>query len=132
MPIRSPIAIRGSRAPGSRARTSIGPSTSELPFSGSPMPSACVSLPGPEQSSPSRATPRRARIVSIPALIRSVCPIGSCSGNSRVATFAPSTATALVASTAWSSKNVPRATRKLRTSSQDGVVPNRRVLTFVP
>src|SRR5215211_880123 len=53
IPIRSPMTTRGSPDPGSRVSTSIGPSTSELPFSDRPMPSACVSLPGPEQSSSS-------------------------------------------------------------------------------
>ncbi len=37
MPIRSPITTRGSREPGSRVSTSIGPSTSELPFSERPI-----------------------------------------------------------------------------------------------
>ena len=54
MPTRLPVTMRGSAAPRRGASTSIGPSTSELPFSDRPMPSACVSLPGPEQSSSGR------------------------------------------------------------------------------
>ena len=52
IPIRGPVTY-GSRSP---ARMRIGPSTSDVSFSVSSIPSACVSLPGPLQSSPA---PRR-------------------------------------------------------------------------
>ena len=64
-------------APGSRSRTSIGPSSSELPFSDSPIPSAWVSLPGPSRgrsvalhAAPPRASPRCRR----PARARGSAP----------------------------------------------------------
>ena len=44
--MRSPSTIRGARAAGSRACSSIGPSTSELPFSSRPMPERLGELAG--------------------------------------------------------------------------------------
>ena len=81
---------RPARAPSS----SIGPSTSELPFRGSPMPSACVSLPGPEQRSSARARPRRWRISSTP----------STGSSARISTAAP---TPSPSATAFSSEWIP-------------------------
>ena len=94
MPTRSPATTRGWRAPGSRVSSSIGPSTSELPFRDSPMPSACVSLPGPEQSSSARSRPRRARITSMP----------STGSSARIRTAAP---TPSGSATAFSSEWIP-------------------------
>ncbi len=67
IPTRSPQRIRGSRQAGPRGWMTSGPAARSRPLSRSSTPSACVSLPGPEQSSSSRCTPRRARIRSIPA-----------------------------------------------------------------
>ena len=44
------------------ARCVIGPRTRSEPLSSSSIPSACVSLPGPEQRSSRRSSPRRARM----------------------------------------------------------------------
>ena len=94
IPIRSPITMRGSREPGSRVSTSIGPSTSDVPFRDRPMPSAWVSLPGPEQSSSSPATLRRSRIMSIP----------STGSSARTSTAAPTPSSS---ATAFSSEWTP-------------------------
>jgi hypothetical protein len=94
IPTRSPTTMRGSRAPRSRASTSIGPSISELPFIGRPIASACVSFPGPEQSSSSRLTRRRSRISSTP----------STGSSARISTAAPTPSSS---ATAFSSEWIP-------------------------
>ncbi len=73
MPMRVPTVIAGSRQAPVRAPIRTGPRASEVPLSCRRMPSACVSLPGPEQSSESRTgcspiDPRRSRIRSSPAV----------------------------------------------------------------
>ena len=58
MPMRSPVTMRGAPARRPAARGSrIGPSSSELSLSERPIPSAWVSLPGPEQSASSALQP---------------------------------------------------------------------------
>ena len=57
---------RRRRQPGARGSMRIGPSSSDVRLSSRPIPSACVSLPGPLQRSSSRATRRRARMTSMP------------------------------------------------------------------
>ena len=66
IPIRSSTVIAGSRQPDGRSEITIGPSMRSVPLCSSSMPSACVSLPGPEQSAVTVSIPRRARIASIP------------------------------------------------------------------
>ena len=71
MPMRVPIDTAGSRQDPLRGPMRTLPRASEVPFSSSRMPSACVSFPGPEQRSRSRAwrpatRPRRLRISSMP------------------------------------------------------------------
>src|ERR1700733_7939221 len=84
IPTRVPTATSGSRQLAARPRMRTGPRDSEVPFSSSQMPSACVSLPGPEQRSRSRAglppmSPRLTRI----------CPILSSGASARISTAAP-------------------------------------------
>ena len=56
MPMRGPVATATSRQPSSRSRSSNGGSASGARFISSPIPSASVSFPGPEQSSRARIT----------------------------------------------------------------------------
>ncbi len=83
MPTRSPTARVSGRSPSPGGSSSMGPSpSSELPFSSRPIPSACVSLPGPEQSWWMSSRWRRSRIRSTPstgssALIRTAAPTPS-------------------------------------------------------
>ena len=59
MPTRVPSTTAGSSHRSERGPMRTGPLASELPFAASEMPSACVSLPGPEHRSSRRETPRR-------------------------------------------------------------------------
>ena len=80
------------RRPGRRGSTSIGPPTSDVSFSDSPIPSACVSFPGPEHRSTSRSSPRRSRIRSMP----------STGSSARISTAAPTPSSSDTAfSSAW-------------------------------
>ena len=66
IPIRGPsISSIGGQSAGGGS-IAIGPRTRSEPLSSSSIPSACVSLPGPEQRSSRRSSPRRARIRSTP------------------------------------------------------------------
>ena len=68
------------------------PDVETVPFSSSPMPSACVSLPGPEQSSSMAKRPRRSRISSMPS-------VGS---SARISAAAPTpSGSATAFSSAW-------------------------------
>ena len=79
IPIRLLAAISGSRHAGGRRAITTGPTDRSQPLSTSSIPSAWVSLPGPEHRSSSRSTPRRARISSIP----------STGSSARISTAAP-------------------------------------------
>ena len=79
IPIRVPVTIAGSSQPGGRGAIRSGPRTRSVALSPSPIPSACVSFPGPEQSCSSASTPRRSRIRSIP----------STGSSARISTAAP-------------------------------------------
>ena len=89
IPIRGPATTGNDAHPGGGASIATGPAARSVPFSSSPIPSACVSLPGPEQRS---STPRLARMSSTPA-----------SGSSaRISTAAPTPSGSQTAfSSAW-------------------------------
>jgi hypothetical protein len=82
IPIRGPVATSTPRQSADGACTSNGGPDSERPFSSSPIPSATVSLPGPEQSSRGSLRPRLRRMLSTPR-------VGS-SARTRTAAAAPS------------------------------------------
>ena len=89
MPTRTPVTISAERT---AERMPIGPATSDVSFSVSSTPSACVSLPGPEHRSSSRSRPRRARISSTP----------SSGSSARISTAAPTPSASQTAlSSAW-------------------------------
>ena len=67
IPIRVPITIPTSSHSGGRGPTRSGPAIASVPLRSSSIPSAWVSLPGPEQSCSSSATPRRSCIRPMPA-----------------------------------------------------------------
>jgi hypothetical protein len=92
IPTRGPTAIAGTGALAGRGSMRTGPSSSEVAFRSRPMASACVSLPGPEHRSSSRATPRAARMISRPSA-------GSSARISTAAPTPPASQTAL--SIAW-------------------------------
>ena len=92
IPIRRSTEISTSRHRPARAEIKIGPWARSTPLCPSPMPSAWVSLPGPEHSARSAETPRRRIISSIPS-------IGS---SARISTAAPTPSGSLTAfSSAW-------------------------------
>ena len=92
MPMRTPTAGSTGSQPGAGGSIEIGPVARSEPLRSSSIPSACVSLPGPEQRSSTRSSRRRARIRSRP----------SSGSSARISTAAPvpsSSQTAL--SSAW-------------------------------
>ena len=92
IPIRVLTTTTGSGRPAGGGPSSIGPPSSAVSLRSSQIPSACVSLPGPEHRSVTRSRPRRSRIASRPV-----------SGSSaRISTAAPTPSGSTTAfSSAW-------------------------------
>ena len=66
IPTRCPTSTRGPGRSGAGGSTLTGPTARSRPLTSSSIPSACVSLPGPEHRSCSRCRPRRRRIRAKP------------------------------------------------------------------
>ena len=92
IPIRGPsISSIGGQSAGGGS-IAIGPRTRSEPLRSSSIPSACVSLPGPEQRSSRRSSPRRSRMRSTP----------SSGSSARISTAAPTPSSSQTAlSRAW-------------------------------
>ena len=92
MPTRGPTTTSTSSQPGAGRSNRTGPVARSVPLTSSSMPSAWVSLPGPEQSSATRSTPRRSRIAARP----------SSGSSARISTAAPTPSGSQTAlSSAW-------------------------------